>query len=440
MRSGTSFLLSFTALLCCFAPIPTSLAQQTSDWSQWRGPDRANLSSETDLFANWGTRGPKLKWMVAGMGSGYASLSVVGDTIYTTGDSKDAQFCTAVSVEDGSVVWSTKLTAERPKHGFEGSRCTPTVHDGNVYVVSSDGAISCLSAEKGDILWSRKFQEWDGKMMGSWGFSESPLIDGANVIVTPGGSQGIVVALDRKTGEDVWACQLPDYGEEFGANGMSLVDGAGYSSVVVSEGGGVRQYIQLVGRGLLGIRASDGKLLWRYARVANGTANIPTTIVDGDFVFTSTAYNTGSALLKLSSSGDQTGDQTVSAEEVYWLDSRTFQNKHGGMTLFEGHVYCGHGNAAGLPICLELATGKIKWGPERTTGKSESALVIADGHIVWRRQSGHVLLTTATPEKFELLHSFMPAYQEGQSWSQPVIAGGVMYLREQDKLMAYQLK
>jgi outer membrane protein assembly factor BamB len=427
----------FSGLLILFLGMPFGArAQSSGEWPQWRGADHDNVSKETGLFENWDEDGPDLMWMGEGIGSGYASVSVVDGVLYTTGDLEDAQICTAVSAKDGKVLWSTKLTKQRPKHGFEGSRCTPTIRDGKVYVVSSDGAISCLEASDGKILWRRDFSDWAGRMMGSWGFSESPLVDGDQVIVTPGGTKGIVVALDVKTGEEKWACRLPDYGEEFGSNGMSLVDGAGYSSVAISEGGGVRQYVQLVGRGLLGIRASDGKLLWRYKRVANGTANIPTVIVDGDFIFTSTAYNTGSALLKLS----QSSEQSVDVKEVYWVDAKTFQNKHGGMTLYDGHIYCGHGNGAGLPICLEMKTGEIAWGPERTTGRGESALVVADGHIVWRRQSGHVLLARATPEKFELLKSFMPKHQEAQSWAQPVIAGGVLYLREQDKLMAYRLK
>ena len=205
---------------------------------------------------------------------------------------------------------------------------------------------------------------------------------------------------------------------------------------VKTEGGGVKQYVQLVGRGLIGIRASDGKLLWRYMKVANGTANIPTPIIDGDHIFTSTSYNTGAALLKLVP-GDDDG---VDVEEVYWLKSKTFQNKLGGMTLVDGHIYCGHGNGSGYPVCLEMLSGEVKWGPLRSKGKGESSLIYADGHLVWRRQNGLVILTKVNSQSMEVVGSFMPDYQEGNSWAQPVIADGVMYLREQDKLMAYQLK
>lgn len=426
-----SFLLIFL-LAVSFAVASGTLFAQ--DWPQWRGPDGTNHSSETGLFEKWGSRGPRLNWTAEGLGSGYATVTVADGKIFTSGDSESAQFISAYSL-DGKQIWTKDITDEPPKHPYQGSRTTPTYHDGKLYVVSSDGAISCLDAKFGRKVWSKNFDLWNGKMMSSWGYSESPLVDGDNVICTPGGDTGMVVALNLETGEQTWACTLPDYGEELGINGKSLLDGAGYSSAVISNGGGVRQYVQLVGRGLIGIRASDGKLLWRYRKVANGVANIPTPIVNGDHIFTSTAYNTGSALLKLGSFSDG-----VDVEEVYWLDGRTFQNKLGGMTLVDGHIYCGHGNGSGLPVCLEMKSGEIKWGPLRAKGKGESSLVYADGHLVWRRQDGHVILTKAHAGAMDVVSSFKPAYQEDNSWAQPVIAGGVMYLREQDKLMAYELK
>jgi len=417
--------------MCCAVSVAPIDAQ---DWPSWRGDDNTNHSSETGLFQSWGKDGPKLKWIAEGLGSGYATVSVADGKIFTSGNSETAQLVTAYSL-DGKQLWSTAIADQLPKHLYQGSRTTPTFRDGKLYVVSSDGAVSCLNAEDGKKVWSRSFDQWDGKMMSTWGFSESPLVDGDRVICTPGGTKGMVVALDIKTGDEVWACKLPDYGEEAGIFGKSLMDGAGYSSVVISNGGGVRQYVQLVGRGLLGIRASDGKLLWRYKRVANGVANIPTSIIEGDFIFTSTGYNIGAALLKLSGT-----DGGVDVEEVYWIDGRKFQNKLGGMTLVDGHVYCGHGNGSGLPVCLEMKTGVIKWGPLRAKGRGESSLIYADEHLVWRRQDGQVLLVKVNSEKMDVVNSFKPEFQEGNSWAQPVIAGGVMYLREQDKLMAYELK
>jgi outer membrane protein assembly factor BamB len=141
-------------------------------------------------------------------------------------------------------------------------------------------------------------------------------------------------------------------------------------------------------------------------------------------------------LLKLSA--DSSGG--VQATEVYWLGAKQLQNKHGGMTLLDGYIYCGHGNGNGLPICVELATGKVAWGPVRAKGKGETSLVYADGHLVWRREDGTIILTKATPNEFEVKNIFKPEFQKQQSWAHPVIAGGNLYLREQEKLMCYRLK
>ncbi len=405
------------------------------DWLGWRGPQRANHSPETGLFDSWGPDGPELVWMAEGLGSGYASVSVAGDRAYTTGNFKNNQSAVAIDTTNGNIIWTQPITDAAPRHRYEGSRTTPTIDGDRLYMVSSDGAIICLRRKDGSEVWSRGFKDWEGKMMSGWGFSESPLVDGDVVVCTPGGSQGMVVALDKMTGAEIWTCKLPNYGDETGLNGKRLKDGAGYSSIVVSHGAGVKQYIQLVGRGLIGVRAADGELLWRYAQVANATANIPTAVVDGDYVFTSTAYGTGAALLKLLR--DAGG---VKPEEVYWLDGTTLQNKHGGMTLIDGHIFCGHGNGNGLPICVEMKSGKIAWGPERAAGNGETSLIAADGHIVWRRQDGTVILSKADTDQFNVVGSFKPAYQEGKTWAHPVIANGRLYLREQSKLMCYPLK
>ncbi|TWT53678.1 outer membrane biogenesis protein BamB [Rubripirellula amarantea] len=406
---------------------------QGDDWLQWRGPDRANRSTETGLFRSWGTEGPKLDWMAEGLGTGYASVSVSGDRIYTTGNFPGNQSAVAIDAKSGKVIWTTPITQGAPKHGYDGSRTTPTIDGNRLYMVSSDGRIVCLEANNGSEVWSRDFKDWDGKMMSGWGFSESPLVDGNKVICTPGGDRGVVVALDKHSGEQIWAAVLK--GESVNEGGPQLNEGAGYASPVISEGGGVKQYIQLVGRGLIGIRATNGEILWRYSRVGNTTANIPTALVDGDFVFTSTGYGTGSALLKLSAAGNG-----VKAEEVYWLESNELQNKHGGMTLVDGYIYCGHGNGDGKPICVEMKTGDVAWGPVRADGKGETSLVYADGHVILRRENGVIILAKATPEKFDVVSTFKPAFQERESWAHPVIAGGKLYLREQNKLMCYQLK
>jgi hypothetical protein len=209
--------------------------------------------------------------------------------------------------------------------------------------------------------------------------------------------------------------------------------------VVISNGGGVKQYVQLTGRGLVSVRAADGKFLWGYNKVANDTANIPTPIVTGNHVFASTGYGTGSVLLELAKAGDG-----VQAKEVYYLPGKTLQNHHGGLVLIGEHVYGGHGHNRGYPVSVELATGKIAWGGEGVDmshgGTGSAAVTAADGHLYFRYQNGRMVLIEATPSGLRVKGAFSIPGVEHPSWSHPVVAGGKLYLREQDTLYVYDVK
>lgn len=422
-------LRTFTFCTAGIAAITITTMLTAADWPGWRGPARDAISLQKNITKDWEKKPPKHLWTTEGFGSGYASVSIVSGTLYTTGNKDGGQAVIAADAETGKVIWEKVLTDSIPKHGYVGSRCTPTVSDGHLYIVTSAGQIACLNAKTGDEVWAKSFQkEWNGKMMSGWGYSESPLVDGDRVLCTPGGKDAMIVCLDKKTGEEIWKSAVPAIGE-IGK------DGAGYSSIVISNGAGVKQYVQLTGRGLIGVRAEDGKFLWGYNKVANKTANIPTPLTDGDYIFGSTGYGTGSCLLKLSKDGDG-----VKAEEEYFLGSKTFQNHHGGMVLKDGYVYAGHQHNEGFPICVEMKTGEVVWGGKlRGPGKGSAAVLYVDGHLIYRYQNGTVALIQATPKGYELKGTFEPDYQEGKTWAHPVVVDGKLYLREQDKLMCYDI-
>ena len=265
-------------------------------------------------------------------------------------------------------------------------------------------------------------------MMSGWGYSESPLVDGERVLCTPGGPDALVVCLDKMTGKEIWACKAA-------FEGNAGKDGAGYSSIVVSDALGIQQYVQLTGKGLIGIRAHDGKQLWMYNRVANGVANIPTPIVDGNRIFASTSYKTGTCLVELKKDCEK-----IVPEEKYFLDFKVFNNHHGGMILFNGHIYAGHQQNEGFPTCVNMASGDVVWGGDlRGPGKGSAAVLYIDGHLIFRYQDGTVALIEATPTAYHLKGSFTPDFQAGNSWAHPVVVQGRLYLREQDKLMCYQV-
>jgi outer membrane protein assembly factor BamB len=352
-----------------------------NEWPQWRGPNRDGVSPDTNLQSSWPQDGPALAWKAAGLGKGFASVVIAGGRIFTTGD--------------------------RDRHGD----------------------LVCVEAATGKERWRKNFgRDFGGQMMSGWGYSESPLVDGDKLVCTPGGKDAMMVALNKKTGEVIWKCTMPD----IGTRGK---DGAGYSSIVAADVSGIRQYVQIVGRGAIGVAATDGRFLWGYNRVANDVANIPTPLVLGDHVFCSTGYKTGSALVKLMLTEDGKG---IKAQEVYFLGPDTLENHHGGVVRVGDYLYAGHGTNAGKPVCLEIKSGKVKWS-EPAIGGGSAAVVYADKHIYFRYDDGTVALVEATPEKFILTGKFKVSTEKGPKWAHPVVLGGKLYLRDNDTLLCYDV-
>ena len=410
----------------------------TADWPQWRGLERNGKSTDTGLLEEWPPGGPALLWQSEGLGRGFSSLSTAGNRLFTMGDFGDTQFVLALSDEDGSILWKTAVGPSWADNNlYPGSRSTPTTDGDRIYALGTEGTLLCLKAADGEVVWRRNLiEDFGGFVMMAragvnWRYTESPLVDGDWVVVTPGAPEAALVALDKMTGEEIWRSAIP----ELGGNGD---DGAGYSSIVVSHGAGVKQYVQLMGRGLVGIRAEDGSFLWGYNRIANDVANIATPIVSGDYVFGSTGYQTGAALLELSRNGEGDGDG-INAREVYFLEGRTFQNHHGGLILHEGYLSTGTGHNNGLPLSLQLETGAVVWGPMRNDGRNSAAITFADGRLYFRYQDGLMMLIDATPQEYRECGAFRIPGVEQPSWSHPVVTDGRLYLREQDRLYTYDV-
>ena len=402
----------------------------TSDWPQFHGPNRDAICRESSLLKEWPEDGPRLLWQLEGLGRGYSTVSIAGGTIFTMGDrvtdgDAESQFIIAFDLETRRELWATRVG---PPHADGGPRCTPTVDGDLLYAVGTDGDLVCLDVASGKLKWSKSFpNDFEGKFMSVWKFSESPLLDGDRLICTPGGPEATMVALDKRTGDVIWKCTLPEIGEK-GA------DGAGYSSAVVAEICGVRQYVQMLGRGVIGVEAETGRFLWGYNRIANNVANITAPVVRGDYVFASTAYNTGSALLRITPDGD-----SLRAEEVYFIASRDFQNHHGGVVLVGDHIFGGHGSNSGHPTCIEFGTGKIVW-KKRAQSRGSAAVLYADGHLIFRYDRGEILLIEASSEELKIKGSFKAPMGEGPAWAHPVIHKGKLYLRHDDLLLCYDLR
>jgi len=421
-------IFSVLVLPCLFPLVLTGADARKGDWPQWRGPDRNGICPETGLLKEWPKGGPKLLWEARKVnngkcvGTGFSSLAITQGKIFTMGDLKDGCHVFCLNADTGKELWKTKIG---PAKG-DGSRCTPTVDGNLVFALTRQGNLACLKVGDGAIAWEKDFgKDFGGKIMSGWEYSESPLVDGDKLVCTPGGKSAAMVALKKTTGDTLWKCEVPSE------------SGAGYASIVIAQVGKSRVYITLLGRelGLIGVDADKGKFLWSYKKIGNGTANIPTAIVKDDFVFTSTGYGTGAALLKLMPKQDG----TVDYKEEYFLKGNTLQNHHGGMIMIGDHIYGGHGHNQGFPFCLKWKEGKFAWEPERGPGGGSAAVLYADGHLYFRYESGEMALVEASPKGYTLKSSFKVPI-EGNGWPHPVIYNGKLYLRGRDQILCYDIK
>ncbi|MDZ4401395.1 PQQ-binding-like beta-propeller repeat protein [Prosthecobacter sp.] len=296
----------------------------------------------------------------------------------------------------------------------DGPRGTPALDGDKLYTEGGNGDVTCLDAATGKTLWNVNLVTDLGGGRPGWGYSESPLLYNDWVIVTPGGKQGTVAALDKNTGKVVW-------------RSTDVVEGAQYSSPIIATLGGVKQIVQFTNKTVFGIDASNGKFLWNYSNASNGTANCTTPVAFSDHVFASSAYGTGGGLVKISPS--EAGQK---ADEVYFENKMA--NHHGGIVRVGDFMY-GFGNG-GL-ICMDFLTGKIAW-TDRSVGKG--SLTYADGMLYLLGESHQMALAEATPEAYREHGRFNLEKFGRPSWAHPVVAGGRLYIRNQHRLTCHDIK
>ncbi|HEY9173644.1 MAG TPA: PQQ-binding-like beta-propeller repeat protein [Verrucomicrobiae bacterium] len=412
--------ISFGVLV--FSASASALAD---DWPQWRGPQRNGHSSETGLLGAWGDGGPRLLWKTNSAGNGYGAPAVAGDHLYLLGnDGLENEFVRAIAVADGRPLWTARLGKvghPNQQPPFPAARSTPTVEGGFLYALSSDGDLARVEIGAGKVDWQKNLRTDFGGKPGTWAYAESPLIDGDALICTPGGSNATLIALNKKTGDVLWKCGLPEDDE------------AAYASAVIVEAGGVKQYVQLLQKGLVGVEAKTGRFLWRYGKaVSRFNANIPTPVASDGFVYCASA-GTGGGVVRL-----KPKDGGVEAEQVYF--EAKLPTAIGGAVKVGDYLY---GTTAQAMLCVEFATGQIKW-EERAVGAA--ALCLADGRLYLHGENGEAALVEPTAEGYREKGRFTPPDQPKRigpmekAWAYPVLANGRLYLRDHGMLWCYDVK
>jgi outer membrane protein assembly factor BamB len=393
-----------------------------ADWPQWRGPARNGISAETGLLPEWPKDGPKLVWQVKDLGRGYSTPAVVGDRIYLiSNQAMDNEYVQALSTADGKQIWQTKIGKVGPNEGpqYPGARSTPTVEGELLFALGSDGDLVCIEAASGKPRWQKSLRGDFAGQPGPWAYAESPLIDGDILVCTPGGGEATIVALKKATGELVWKAALPSG------------DQAAYASAISIEVGGVKQYVQFLQKGVVGIEAQSGSLLWRYERTAEGSpANIPSPLADANFVYTATGRG-GGGLVKLKSEQGK-----FAVEQVYF--GAKLPTSIGGAVKVGDNLYGTNGQ--GL-LCADFKTGDVKW-QDRSIGAG--SLCCADGRLYVHGEGGDVALVEATPEAYREKGRFTPPDQpdrgRSKAWAYPVVADGKLYIHDLGVLWCYDVK
>jgi outer membrane protein assembly factor BamB len=407
-------LVKAAAPVAAFVVIASSLvsSRAADDWPQWRGVRRDGVSTEKGLLQQWPAGGPPLSWRASGAGEGYSSFAVSGGRLFTLGARGGNEYVVAFDAAKGTRLWEVQNGQRFSNDRGDGPRGTPTVEGDRVYAFGASGDLSVLDAASGKKIWTVNVLQKFGGSNIQWGLSESPLVLSDRILVQASGRGAAIVALRKADGSELWRTQS---------------DEAGYSSAVVQEVGGVRQAIFFTARRVLGVAVDDGRLLWSYDGVANRTANIATPIVRGNRVFVSSDYGTGAALLAIGGSG-----QSFTAEQVYF--TKEMRNHHASAVLIADHLY---GFSSSILTAMRFDTGEVAWR-DRSVGKG--SLVAADNRLYLFSENGVVGLAEPNPAGYREHGRFQLKTGSLPTWSHPVVAGGTLFLRDQDTIYAYDVR
>lgn len=386
-----------------------AVSQSGANWPQWRGPNRDGISKETGLLKEWSKDGPPLVWKASGAGRGYSSFSIANGKLYTMGLRGDREFVVAFDIATGKEAWATPHGSAFRNDRGDGPRGTPTIDGDRIYALGGNGDLSALDARTGKLVWSKNvLREFGGSNI-TWGISESPLVLGNKVLVNAGAPGASMVALNKTDGSVIWKSQS---------------DEPGYSSAIPVDINGLTQVVFFTAQRAVGLDVRDGRLLWEYGKPSNNVANVATPIARANRIFISSDYGTGGGVVEIKPDNK--------AQEIYF--TKEMRNHHSSSVLIGDYLY---GFSSSILTAMKFDTGEIAWR-DRSVGKG--SLVYADGNLYCLSENGVVGLVEATPTGYKEKGRFRIQQGSLPTWAHPVVAGGRLYLRDQDTIYSFDVR
>lgn len=403
--------MKFYLILVTLSVFLGSAFANTDEANKWRGPLANGIYDEPNLLENWPDDGPKILWVVEKLGNGFSSPVFANGKIYVTGEIDNIGYVFLLN-EDGSLIRQYAYGEEFTR-SYPGSRSTPTVVGNLLYMHSGEGMVYCMDESTGEVKWKKNlFSDFDGANL-RFGLTESLVVDGEKVYVTPGGEKHSLVALNRFNGELVWSVT---------ANaGLSA-----YCTPLLFEYQGDKMLVTMMGDKIIGVDREKGLLKWSFD-YRNQRGIHPNTPVyhDGE-LYCFSGYGHGGVKLKISPQNDK-------VEQMFWSD--VMESKMGGAVLLDGKIY-GSGDKNRGWYAIDWTTGKQLYESKTMA----NGVVIASNGILYKyTDRGELALVKPTGNSFEVISETKVIHGTAQHWAHPVIRKGVLYVRHGDALIAYHI-
>jgi outer membrane protein assembly factor BamB len=390
-----------------------AIARDT-DWSQWRGRNGRGISLESGLLQSWPDGGPKELWKTSAIGNGYCSPIIVDDTIYVTGDIEDKLMIFALK-PDGNIKWKTPNGFSWTQ-SYPGSRASCNYSNGKLYNVNAFGRLLCLSAADGKPLWSVRLLEKYQSRGEVWGMIETVVIDDNAVYASINGAKGLVVALNRDTGKEIWTTD------------NSIEDDYTYSSPILATVNGRHQVISCGNRNAYGVDVKTGKLLWSFPHEYRGRMVAPMpTFADGALFVTNSKPGDESVTYRL--------DFKDGKVRKGWQESLG-TSTCGGIVVHKGVAYGSRPRKGTGFIGIDAKSGELLFNKADV---KESSVIFGDGRIYCQASKGTIYLLE--PGKKDLVvRGELSIGNVKDFWAHPVIASGKLYLRYGNTLHCYDIR